>query len=141
MAVNRIDLLIDRFDADLRKTFLNAICLLRNQAARSNRARTLRHYRAEAIAKAEAMAALHRAQQDAIAQAIGSGSLDQSAVLFVWNTARDNRARDSDAVMDGQTVKFGGVHHGQRCTDSVPRRLGRAASRDHQLPVLQGAEG
>lgn len=70
------------------------------------RNRALR-YRAEAVARTEAMASLHEAQQQSMEQAVQSGLVDQSAVSFVWRTARDDRVREAHLVMNGQRVAMG----------------------------------
>lgn len=66
-------------------------------------------YRAEAIARTEAMASLHESQQQAMEQAVASGAISQDAVTFTWRTAkpRDKKARESHTPMDGQTVAMG----------------------------------
>ena len=64
-------------------------------------------YRAESIARTEAMTSLHESQQQAMEQAVGSGALSQDQVTFMWNTAGDNRVRDSHEAMDGQEVGMG----------------------------------
>lgn len=79
---------------------------LRNSMVAAYRNRALR-YRAETIARTEAMAALHEAQDQAMAQAVGAGAVASSAVAFAWRTARDARVRDSHVTMDGQRVAMG----------------------------------
>lgn len=64
-------------------------------------------FRAEALARTEAMTALHQAQDEGIRQAIESGAVDQSAVSFAWRTARDKRVRDTHKSMEGQTRPYG----------------------------------
>ncbi len=63
--------------------------------------------RAESIARTESMTALHTAQQHAITQAVDTGALDKTAVRFRWDTAGDDRVRDSHSEMDGQEVAMG----------------------------------
>ena len=82
-----------RFDAMVRKYAalgepIPADKIEKMVAAYRNRA--LR-YRAEAIARTEAMRALHQSQDEAIKQAIEKGILKADAVGFVWRTARDAR--------------------------------------------------
>jgi len=63
-------------------------------------------YRAENIARTEAMAALHEGQQQALAQALDAG-IDPAAVGGIWRTAQDDRVRDSHEAMDGQRQPYG----------------------------------
>lgn len=98
-----------RFDAAVRRSInsgepIPAETRAKMIAAYKNRA--LR-YRAESIARTEAMAALHQAQNEAIKQALDTGLVDQAAVTYVWRTAHDSRVRDTHAVMDGQEGKVG----------------------------------
>ncbi len=71
--------------------------------ARSYANRALR-LRAEAISRTEAMAALHKAQSEALDQAVMNGVIAKDAIGKTWRTARDDRVRDSHAAMEGQTV-------------------------------------
>lgn len=98
-----------RFDAMVRKyaalgepipadKIKTMVATYRNRALR---------YRAEAIARTEAMRALHQSQDEAIKQAIERGILKADAVGFVWRTARDARVRDSHKSMEGETVAYG----------------------------------
>ncbi len=64
-------------------------------------------YRAENIARTEAMSALHESQNQAIEQAVASGAIQSSAVTYIWNTAEDSRVRDSHEAMDKQRVSRG----------------------------------
>ncbi len=64
-------------------------------------------YRAENIARTEAMSSLHEAQAQAIRQAVESGAIAASAVSFIWNTAEDSRVRDSHDTMDKQKQPMG----------------------------------
>lgn len=73
-------------------------------AAYTNRA--LR-FRAESIARTEAMASLHQAQQEAMEQAINTGAISAQTVTFIWHATQDDRTRDSHVEMDGQEVAMG----------------------------------
>jgi len=79
---------------------------LRAKMVTAYRNRALR-FRAESIARTEAMAALHQAQDEALDQAVQSGALTSDAISEVWRTARDANVRDSHSSMEGQTVKRG----------------------------------
>lgn len=98
-----------RFDAAVKRAAASGQPIpaeLRQKMIAAYRNRALR-YRAEAIARTEAMAALHEAQQQAIEQAVASGSITKAQVGFVWRTAHDNRVRESHQSMDGDVVKLG----------------------------------
>jgi hypothetical protein len=64
-------------------------------------------FRANAIGRTEAMAALHGSQDEALNQAMSAGIIKTNALSFIWRTARDKKVRDSHATMDGQKVKNG----------------------------------
>ena len=66
-------------------------------------------YRAETIARKEAITALHEAQEQAMRQAIGSGAIVQSAVTYTWRSAHDKRVRDAHRQLDGVSVADGEV--------------------------------
>lgn len=72
----------------------------------SYRGRALR-YRAETIARTEAMAALHQAQQEAIVQMLANGAVEAQQVAFIWRTAKDKRVRDTHHTMEGQKRDYG----------------------------------
>lgn len=98
-----------RFDAAVNKAIRTGDPIpaaTRDAMVRNYRNRALR-YRAETIARTEAMRSLHAAQDEAVRQAIESGSIQASQVQFVWRTARDKRVRDTHWVMDGDKVRLG----------------------------------
>lgn len=64
-------------------------------------------YRAETIARAETITALHTAQEQAMQQAIQSGAIKQSQVTYIWRTAHDKRVRHTHRTMDGQIKPMG----------------------------------
>lgn len=64
-------------------------------------------YRAESIARTEAMTALHESQQQAMEQAVETGAISKQDVTFIWRATNDDRTRDSHAAMDGQEVGMG----------------------------------
>lgn len=59
-------------------------------------------FRAEVIARTEAMRAVHTGSEEAWAQAIDDGDIQKEQVRRVWLTARDARVRDSHYPMHGQ---------------------------------------
>lgn len=83
--------------ADLRAKIVTAY---RNRALR---------YRAETIARSETITALHKAQDDALNQAIQSGGLKAENVTMTWRSAHDKRVRDAHKELDGETIARGGV--------------------------------
>jgi hypothetical protein len=64
-------------------------------------------YRAETIARTEAMASLHESQQQGMEQAVDTGAIERKDVTFIWHTASDDRVRDAHVPMDGQEVAMG----------------------------------
>jgi hypothetical protein len=64
-------------------------------------------FRAEGIARTEAMAGLHEAQQQAMEQAVESGVISRTDVTFIWHITDDQRTRDAHVPMDGQEVAMG----------------------------------
>ncbi|HXU02762.1 MAG TPA: phage minor head protein, partial [Polyangia bacterium] len=63
-------------------------------------------YRAETIARTEAMTSLHEAQSQAVDQAIADG-IDRGDIRYTWHATHDDRTRDSHAAMDLETVGEG----------------------------------
>lgn len=59
-------------------------------------------YRAEVIARTEALRALHQGTEEAVAQVLDSGEVPESMVTRTWSTAGDERVRASHVAMDGQ---------------------------------------
>lgn len=98
-----------RFDAAVQRAAENGVPLTADQidsmvTAYTNRA--LR-FRAESIARTEAMAALHEAQGQAVDQAIESGAISPENIYQTWRATKGNRTRSSHKAMDGQTVRYG----------------------------------
>lgn len=69
------------------------------------RNRALR-YRADNIARTEALSSLHQAKMEALRQAIEKG-LDPSTITLTWRTAGDKRVRHTHQGMNGQKVGYG----------------------------------
>lgn len=59
-------------------------------------------FRAETIARTEALRAAHEGVEEAVQQVLDSGNIDEQYVTRTWNTAGDERVRDSHIAMDGQ---------------------------------------
>lgn len=64
-------------------------------------------YRAENIARTEALPAVHAGVDSMYRQAIEGGILDRSDLTQTWLTAHDARVRDSHESMEGQMQPFG----------------------------------
>jgi hypothetical protein len=97
-----------RFDARVRRAIREGRGLTKEEALPVFRAylnRALR-WRAETIARTEAMTALHQSSQEAMQQAIDAGQVDEAAVTKVWHSAGDKRVRDTHQALDGQEVAF-----------------------------------
>lgn len=63
-------------------------------------------WRAETIARTEAMTALHAGAREAVQQAIDAGQVSEAMVTKRWVATKDARVRDNHAAMDGQRVAF-----------------------------------
>lgn len=64
-------------------------------------------YRAEVIARTEALPAVHEGVDAMYEQAVSSGILARGDLVQTWLTAEDARVRDSHATMEGQQRPFG----------------------------------
>jgi hypothetical protein len=64
-------------------------------------------YRAETIARSEAITSLHQAQEMSMQQAVASGTVAQDQVGFIWRAAHDSRTREAHRHLDGQFAKMG----------------------------------
>lgn len=98
-----------RFDAAVkravsRETPIPAYTQTKMVTAYRNRA--LR-YRAETIARTEALTSLHQAQHEAYAQAIDAGQVQAKNVKKIWRSAGDDRVRETHQVLNGESV---GMH-------------------------------
>lgn len=64
-------------------------------------------YRAEVIARTEALRSVHQGAEEMYRQAIANGDLRPESLSREWNTAKDERVRESHAAMHGQVQPFG----------------------------------
>lgn len=102
-----------RFDAALQRAEDSGVPLTQDQIDAMTTSYTNRalRYRAEAIARTEAMAALHEAQGQSVDQAIETGVIAPENIEQIWHATGgkkgDGRTRLSHREMDGQTVKYG----------------------------------
>jgi hypothetical protein len=65
---------------------------------------TMLKYRGDMIARTEMIETLNRAQYEAYGQGVASGKIQKSAVLKEWDSAGDNRVRESHRELDGVQV-------------------------------------
>ena len=63
-------------------------------------------FRAETIARTEALRAVHQSSEEAYRQAVDQGQLDPGALVRTWITAADERVRGSHRAMMGQQRGF-----------------------------------
>jgi uncharacterized protein with gpF-like domain len=61
-------------------------------------------YRAEMIARTEALRSVHEGNNAMFQQAFEEGVLDPAQITREWNSAKDDRVRDTHSAMHGQTV-------------------------------------
>lgn len=93
-----------RFDSTVERAIRDGNPLSAAQVQRMTeryRERMLK-YRAEVIARTEALRSVHEGAQAMYDQAIGNGDLRADQLIRTWNTARDERVRPSHQTMDGQ---------------------------------------
>ncbi len=64
-------------------------------------------YRAEVIARTEALRAVHAGNEELFRQAIERGDIDADAITRTWNPEGGPRTRASHRAMKGQTRSFG----------------------------------
>lgn len=64
-------------------------------------------YRANTIARTEALRSVHQSADAMIQQAIDSGNVQQEQLIQTWLTAGDGKVRDSHSDMDGQQQTYG----------------------------------
>lgn len=98
-----------RFDAAVRRAIASGTSVpadLQAKMVTAYRNRALR-YRAEMIARTEALTSLHQAQNEAYQQAIDAGQVQAKSVKKTWHDAHDDRVRMTHRGMDGQSV---GMH-------------------------------
>lgn len=69
-------------------------------------------YRAEVIARTEALRAVHEGVNEAFDQAIDRGDFEAGQIEQKWVSARDARVRDSHRFLNGQTRPMGGSWQG-----------------------------
>lgn len=66
-------------------------------------------YRAEMIARTEALRSVHEGVAEAFDQAIDSGDIEADQIEQKWSSSRDHRVRDTHRYLNGQKRKIGEV--------------------------------
>ena len=97
-----------RFDATVLKAIKTGVPLSPQQVAKmvaAYRARALK-YRADTLARTEAVAALNQSQVESVQQAIDSGKLQSRYVTKTWHSAGDHRVRHTHQLLNGVRVPF-----------------------------------
>ena len=98
-----------RFDPSVRRAIESGRPLSQQQIDKMvdrYRQRSI-NYRANMIARTEALRSVHEGQNAMFEQAIGEGSLDPNNLTHEWNTASDERVRSSHTSMHNQTIRQG----------------------------------
>ena len=98
-----------RFDRKIRRAIQNDKPLTQDEISRMTTRYKDRYikYRSEVIARTEALRAVHSGNNEGFEQAIENGDLDKDQLKKTWNTAGDDRVRDTHELMDRQEVKWG----------------------------------
>lgn len=95
-----------RFDSTVRRSIDEGGTLTRTQINRMTgryRERWLK-YRSEVIARTESLRSVNGGQRDMFQQAVFEGDVRNDQLLREWNTAVDERVRDSHSEMHAQEV-------------------------------------
>lgn len=66
-------------------------------------------FRADNIARTEAISALHHGQHEAYQQLVDAGKVRADQITKVWSATMDARTRDTHQAMNGQSVRFDGL--------------------------------
>lgn len=95
-----------RFDATVRSAIESGKPLSRDQIDRitGRYSDRLLAYRAEVIARTEALQAFNTGRNEVFRQAIEAGRIRGENVLKVWRTAADGRVRDTHSALNGSKV-------------------------------------
>jgi uncharacterized protein with gpF-like domain len=98
-----------RFDASVRSAASSGQPLAREHIERMVSRYRDRYvtYRAETIARTEALRSVHEGSDELYRQAIENGTLAADELVQTWITSRDERVRNSHAAMHGQQQPMG----------------------------------
>lgn len=96
-----------RFDSTVRRSVEEGGTLSQKQIGRMTERYQQRwlKYRSEVIARTESLRSTNGGQRDMFEQAIAEGDVTNDQLLREWNTAVDERVRDSHSAMAGQEVE------------------------------------
>lgn len=100
-----------RFDSIVRKAIESGKPLSSADIDRivSRYADGLLQVRGETIASTEALGAFSAGRDLAMQQAIADGTISARNVTATWDTAHDNKVRETHHEMQGQTIEYGGA--------------------------------
>lgn len=95
-----------RFDSTVRQAIRNKEPLSKTQIDRmvGRYDERMLKFRSEVIARTESLRSVNGGQKDMFDQAVASGDLQNDQLERTWNTAKDERVRDSHSAMHNQTV-------------------------------------
>lgn len=95
-----------RFDSTIRKAMEagEPIDPDRIEAALRNYKNRMLKLRGDTIGRTEAMTALHKAQDEALRQAVDAGQIPASAIRRIWSSTGDARVRRTHMILDGKSV-------------------------------------
>ncbi len=98
-----------RFDPTVRRSLESGTPLSKQQVDKMVERYRQRYitYRANMIARTEALRSVHEGADAEFRQAIENGQIDPNNMTQEWNTARDERVRGSHRTMHNQTVQLG----------------------------------
>lgn len=98
-----------QFDSKVRRAIAEGRALSAKDIASITRHQSnkLLKLRGERIARTELLSALSHAEDEGLAQLIGSGSVRSDQVSSAWDAAEDDATRPSHAAMDGQVRPYG----------------------------------
>ncbi len=95
-----------RFDSTVRKAIDSGTPLTQEQIDKlsTRYSDNLLQWRGETIARDQTLTALNQSQNEAARQLVESGAVDQQDISREWDSAGDNRVRESHREMNGQKV-------------------------------------
>lgn len=98
-----------RFDSTIQRAVDNGNTLTKDQIDRmvDRYAQRQLDFRAETIARTEALRTVNQASQESLLQAVELDEIDPNEVIQEWITANDERVRSSHAAMQGQKQPLG----------------------------------
>jgi hypothetical protein len=97
-----------RFDSTVRKAIDSGTPLTQEQIDQlsTRYSDNLLQWRGETIARDQTLTALNQSQNEAARQLVESGAVDQQDITREWDSAGDNRVRETHRDMNGQKVRM-----------------------------------